>query len=272
MCCDRVPVHCPRMRPGPTTGRVPAAELLGPMVDILSRAAWAACTPSRPWLNGHVPIRGWSPRLYVGDSSGRTAWTADVTSSRHSELVPDDGVLPDLASIAADRRRDRGRHAWRRSPHSDRLRAPMPRSISALAAGRPRCGRGAPRRIRSRLAAPRLRGWSSFAPDRVECCGGRTRCPCGASPPRRGPRSRSPPVGVGDTGGIATLLVRLGLALTSTPGIAEVVTIGRGTVRDVLDVAAAPSAAPDSLLWRSNRGRYCIRRLLAGPDLRRART
>ena len=50
--------------------------------------------------------------------------------------------------------------------------------------------------------------------------------------------------GVGDTGGIATLLVRLGVALARTPDIAEVVTIGRGTVRDVLDVAGQPIGGP----------------------------
>ena len=50
--------------------------------------------------------------------------------------------------------------------------------------------------------------------------------------------------GVGDTGGIATLLVRLGVALARTPDIAEVVTIGRGTARDVLDVAGQPVDGP----------------------------
>ena len=50
--------------------------------------------------------------------------------------------------------------------------------------------------------------------------------------------------GVGDTGGIATLLVRLGVALARTPDIAQVVTIGRGSVRDVLDVAGQPIGGP----------------------------
>jgi glycosyltransferase involved in cell wall biosynthesis len=39
--------------------------------------------------------------------------------------------------------------------------------------------------------------------------------------------------GMGDSGGIATLLVKLGAALDKTPGITQVVTIGRGTARDL---------------------------------------
>ena len=69
--------------------------------------------------------------------------------------------------------------------------------------------------------------------------------------------------GAGDNGGVATLLVRLGDALASEPGVGRVLTISRGTARDALDaltpgeghlltpVPLPTGAAPAALAWPS---------------------
>ena len=160
-------------------------------------------------------------------------------------LVPDDGVLPDLASVAADRSETDVVRVAAIAALGDRLRAPMPRSIAALAGGDDRVA-----------DAVRLAN-SDRALRRLDFVGGRSslRMRSTAAAEARGVRVAQVHLGavldpdllhsgVGDTGGIATLLVGLGVALARTPDIAQVVTIGRGAVRDVLDVAGQPVGGP----------------------------
>jgi glycosyltransferase involved in cell wall biosynthesis len=242
-----------RSGPGPlpahaawaSTGRVPAAELLEPMVDVLiagrlgsmhAQAALAQWSRADPWLvatalrRGLVRTNGRDGRRHVVETLG---------------LVPDDGVLPDLASVAADRSESEVVRVAAIAAFGDRLRAPMPRSISALAGGDDRVADAL------RLAE------SDRALRRLDFGGGGSSQRIGSNAAADGRGLRMAQVhlgavldpdllhsGVGDTGGIATLLVRLGVALARTPGIAEVVTIGRGTVRDVLDVARQPNGGP----------------------------
>jgi len=241
-----------RSGPGPlpahgawaSAGRPPAAELLEPLVDVLiagrlggmhAQAALAQWAHTEPWLvagalrRGLVRTNGGDGRRHVIETLG---------------LVPDDGVLPDLASVAADRSETDAVRVAAIAALGDRLRAPMPRSISALADGDDRVADAV------RLAE------SDRALRRLDFMGGPSQ-PIGSNAAADGRGVRVAQVhlgavldpdllhsGVGDTGGIATLLVRLGVALARTPGIAEVVTIGRGTVRDVLDDAPQPVGGP----------------------------
>ncbi|HEY6057380.1 MAG TPA: glycosyltransferase, partial [Candidatus Limnocylindrales bacterium] len=222
-----------------------AAELLEPMVDVLiggglasmhAQAALAQWSRADPWLVARALRRG-LVRTNGGDGRRHVIETLG--------LVPDDLVLPDLASVAADGSETDAVRVTAIAALGDRLRAPMPRSISALAGGD------------DRLADAVRLAESDRALRRLDFTGGRASHPIGSNGATDGRAVRVAQVhlgavldpdllhsGVGDTGGIATLLVRLGVALAGTPGIAKVVTIGRGTVRDVLDVAPQPIGGP----------------------------
>lgn len=250
---DRALADVLRSGPGPlpahaawaSAGRVPAAELLEPLVDVLlagrlggihAQAALAHWARTEPWLVGAALRRG-LVRTNGGDGRRNVIETLG--------LVPDGGVLPDLASVAADRSETDVVRVAAIAALGDRLNAPIPRSISALAGGDDRVADAV------RLAQ------SDRALRRLDFVGGRFSQRRGSTAVVEGRGVRVAQVhlgavldrdllhsGVGDTGGIATLLVRLGVALARTPGIAEVVTIGRGTVRDVLDLARQPTGGP----------------------------
>ena len=233
------------MRPGPAHVERRRAELLDPLVDVLiagrlggmhAQAALAKWARTEPWLVaaalrlGLVRTNGGEGRRPVIETLG---------------LVPDDGVLPDLASVAADRSETDVVRVAAIAALGDRLRAPMPRSIAALAGGDDRVADAV------RLAD------SYCALRRLDFVGGRSslRMRSTAAAEARGVRVAQVHLGavldpdllhcgVGDTGGIATLLVGLGVALARTPDIAQVVTIGRGAVRDVLDVAGQHIGGP----------------------------
>ena len=187
---------------------------------------------------------GWSPRLCAWGSSGRTSGEGRRPVIETLGLVPDDGVLPDLASVAADRSETDVVRVAAIAALGDHP-CPMPRSIAALAGGDDRVA-----------DAVRLRR-SDRALRRLDFVGGRSslRMRSTAAAEARGVRVAQVHLGavldpdllhsgVGDTGGIATLLVGLGVALARTPDIAQVVTIGRGAVRDVLDVAGQHIGGP----------------------------
>ncbi len=250
---DRALADVLRSGPGPlpahaawaSAGRAPAADLLEPLVDVLiagrlggmhAQATLAQWARTEPWLvaaalrRGLVRTNGGDGRRHVIETLG---------------LVPDDGVLPDLASVAADRSETDVVRVTAIAALGDRLRAPMPRSISALAGGDDRVADAV------RLAE------SDRALRRLDFVGSRSSQRIGSTAAADGRGVRVAQVhlgavldpdllhaGVGDTGGIATLLVRLGVALAGTAGIAEVDTIGRATVRDVLDVARQPIGGP----------------------------
>ncbi len=250
---DRALADVLRSGPGPlpahaawaSAGRAPAAELFDPLVDVLiagglggmhaqtALAQWARTEPrlvAAALRLGLVRTNGGDGRRHVTETLG---------------LVPDDGVLPDLASVAADRSETDVVRVAAIAALGDRLRTPMPRSISALAGGDDRVADAV------RLAE------SDRALRHLDFVGGRPSQRIGSHAAADGRGVYVAQVhlgavldpdllhsGVGDTGGIATLLVRLGVALSLTPGIAEVVTIGRGTVRDVLDAARQPIGGP----------------------------
>jgi glycosyltransferase involved in cell wall biosynthesis len=121
----------------------------------------------------------------------------------------------------------------------------MPRSIAALASGDDRVA-DAVRLAESDRALRRLDFVGGRSSQRTGSTGAED--PCGVRVAQVHLGAVLDPdllhSGVGDTGGIATLLVRLGVALARTPDIAKVVTIGRGTVRDVLDIAGQPVGGP----------------------------
>lgn len=250
---DRALADVLRSGPGPlpahaawaSAGRARAAELLEPMVDVLlagglggmhAQAALAQWARTEPWLvaaalrRGLVRTNGGDGRRHVIETLG---------------LVPDDGVLPDLTMVAADRSETDVVRVAAIAALGDRVRAPMPRSIVALAGGDDRVADAV------RLAE------SDRALRRLDFAAGRSSQRIGSTAVAEGRGVRVAQVhlgavldpdllhsGVGDTGGIATLLVRLGVALARIPDIAQVVTIGRGTVRDVLDVAGKPVGGP----------------------------
>ena len=148
-----------------------------------------------------------------------------------------------LASVAADRSESDLVRVAAVAALGDRLRSPMPRSIAALASADDRVADAV------RLAE------ADRASRRLEVVGRRSSQRVGMNVAARGVRVAQIHLGavldpdllhsgVGDTGGVATLLVRLGAALARIPDIAEVVTIGRGTVRDVLDKADQPLGGP----------------------------
>ncbi len=250
---DRALADVLRARPGPlpahaawaSAGRAPAAELLEPLVDALiagrlggmhAQATLAQWARTEPWMVV-AALRLALVRTNGGD--GRRSLIETLG------LVPVDEVLPDLASVAADRSETDVVRVAAIAALGDRLHAPMLRSIAALARGDDRVAEGV------RLAE------SGRALRRLDIVGGRSTPPMGSTASVEGRGVRVAQVhlgavldpdllqsGVGDTGGIATLLVRLGVALARTPDIAEVVTIGRGTSRDVLDVAEQPVGGP----------------------------
>ena len=250
---DRALADVLRSGPGPlpahaawaSAGRAPAGELLEPLVDVLIAghlagmhaqavlARWARLEPSLIAATLRRAL------MRTNDGNGRRSLIETLG------LVPDDEVLPDLASVAADRSEtDLGRVAAV-AALGDRLRSPMPRSIAALAGAEDRIAHAV------RLAE------SDRASRRLEVVGRRSsqRVGMNVAGSARGVRVAQVHLGavldpdllhsgVGDTGGVATLLVRLGAALARIPDIAEVVTIGRGTVRDVLHDAGQPVGGP----------------------------
>ncbi len=243
---DRALADVLRSGPGPlpahaawaSAGRAPAVELLEPLVDVLiagrlggmhAQAALAQWALSEPRLIASALHRG-LVRTNGGDGRRPVIETLG--------LVPDDGMMSDLASVAADGSEMEVVRVAAIAARGDRLRAPLPRSISALAGGDDRVADAV------RLAE------SDRALRRLDFVGRSHRIGAGAAD-GHGVRVAQVHLGavldaellhsgVGDTGGIATLLVKLGAALANTPGIAEVVTIGRGSVRDVLDAAVRP--------------------------------
>ena len=248
---DRALADVLRSGPGPlpthaawaSAGRAPARELLEPLVDVLIAghlagmhaqgvlAQWARLEPSL------IAAALRTALMRTNDGNGRRPVIETLG------LVPDDGVLPDLASVAADRSESDLVRVAAVAALGDRLRSPMPRSIAALA--------GADDRVADavRLAE------TDRASRRLEVVGRRSSQRVGMNVAARGVRVAQIHLGavldpdllhsgVGDTGGVATLLVRLGAALARIPDIAEVVTIGRGTVRDVLDKADQPLGRP----------------------------
>ncbi|MEO5940343.1 MAG: sucrose synthase (sucrose-UDP glucosyltransferase), partial [Candidatus Limnocylindrales bacterium] len=226
-----------------SAGRAPAAELLEPLVGLLiagglagmhAQAALAQWARTEPWL------------VAAALRSGLVRVSADIGRRHVVEtlgLVPDEGVMPVLASAAADRSESDIVRVAAIAALADRLHAPLPRSILALAGGGDRVA-----------DAVRLAKFDR-ASRRHDFVGGRPSNRIGSNAAAGGgvrvaqvhlgavldpDLLRS---GVGDTGGIATLLVKLGVALAHTPGIAEVVTIGRGSVRDALDAIDEPGGA-----------------------------
>ena len=223
--------------------RSPSAELVDPMVDVLvsgglggmhAQTALERWAVTEPWLvaaalrRGLLRANGIDGRRHIIETLG---------------LVPDDRVLSDLESVAVDRSQEDVVRVAAVAAFGDRVRAPMPRSISTLAHGDDRVAEA----VRLTQMDRALRAIDG------SCCRSSR---CGSTAAARGGLCVAqvhlgavldPDLlhsGMGDTGGIATLLVRLGVALGRTPGIADVVTIGRGTARDILDGAGPSDGGP----------------------------
>ncbi len=250
---DRAIAELLRRGPGPvpahaawaSAGRAPAAELLEPLVDLLITGGLAG-------MHAQAVLAEWArraPRMVAATLRMGLARTTRGDGRRAIietlGLVPDLGVLPDLAVVAADGREADVVRVAAIAALGDELRAPMPRAIAALARGDNRVADAV------RLAE------SDRALRRLDFVGGRSslRRQSAAAAAPGGVRMAQIHLGavldpdlrqsgVGDTGGIATLLVRLGVALARTPGIAEVITIGRGTVRNALDASQQPEGGP----------------------------
>ena len=226
-----------------SAGRAPASDLTAALVDLLIAgrlagmhaqsvlARWARTEPSMV----AAALRRGLARTDHGDGRRPVIETLG--------LVPDDGVLSDLATVAADESEVDVVRVAAIAALGDRLHVPMPRAIAGLGRADDRVGEAA--RLAESDRALRL----------LHVVGDRSsrRIPSAASD-GHGVRVAQVHLGavldpellhsgVGDTGGLATLLVKLGGALAITPGIAEVVTIGRGSVRDVLDAARWPDGA-----------------------------
>ena len=256
---DRALADVLRSGPGPlpthaawaSAGRAPARELLEPLVDVLIAghlagmhaqgvlAQWARLEPSRS------PQALRTALIRTNDGDGRRPVIETLG------LVPDDGVLPDLASVAADRSESDLVRVAAVAALGDRLRSPMPRSIAALASADDRVADAV------RLAE------ADRASRRLEVVGRRSSQRVGMNVAARGVRVAQIHLGavldpdllhsgVGDTGGVATLLVRLGPRSPAFP-------ISRRSSRSaaaryVMSLTRRISrwAAPDSHLWHSN--------------------
>lgn len=227
-----------------SAGRPPTPELLEPLVDVLisgglggmhaqsTLAHWAL---DDPWMvlvalrRGLVRAQSIDGRSHVVETLG---------------LVRDDRALSDLTALAADRSEADAIRVAAIAAFGDRVKAPLPRSISVLADGDDRVADAvrvaeADRALHARaLAGGRASRWSE---SRAAVQGGLrvAQVHLGAALDPDLVHS-----GKGDAGGIATLLVRLGMALHRTPSIAEVVTIGRGTSRDALGLSGPTAAGP----------------------------
>ncbi len=219
-----------------SAGRAPAPDLVEALVELLVAGRLAG-------MHAQSVLARWArsePALVVAALRRGLART-DHRDGRRPVietlgLVPDDGVLSDLATVAADLSEADVVRVAAIAALGDRLDAPLPHSIAALARGDDRVAE-----------AVRLAEFDRSL--RLLDVKGRPPAPAtGSKSPGEAPAVRVAQVhlgavldpellhsGVGDTGGLATLLVKLGRALAATPGIAEVVTIGRGTVSDVLD-------------------------------------
>ncbi len=209
--------------------RPPALELLDPLVDLLKAGGLAG-------MHAQQTLARWArlqPWLVTG-SLRRGLGRAEASESRHHVvetlgLVPGALVQLDLETLAIDGdEADRVRLAAV-AALGDRADLPIPRAVAALAGRDDRIGRAAQLALRDRaeMSAPREaragRGLRMF------------QVHLGAGLDADLLRS-----GMGDTGGIATLLVKLGSALIGTSEVREVVTVGRGTTGDVLRQPADP--------------------------------
>ena len=139
-----------------------------------SVGTYRAIAGRRSSAPGTHPDERWDGRRHVTETLG---------------LVPDDGVLPDLASVAADRSETEVVRVAAIAALGDRPRVPMPRSIWPLpevrTGSRTRCALPnwiAPCGVSTAWVVGLLSG-----PRRL--CRGSTRCACGAGSPRRGSRS-----------------------------------------------------------------------------------
>ena len=230
--------------------RARADELLEPLVDCLIDGHLAG-------MHAQVVLVEWArfePSVIAGALRRALTRTNEANGRRALietlGLVPDDGVLRRLAWAAVDRGESDLVRLTAVAALGDRLRSPFPRSVAALAEGVDRVA-----------DAVRLAEWDRRSHGEVTGPRSSRELP-GIPAPTRGVRVAQVHLGafldadllhsgVGDTGGVATLLVRLGAALDHTPHVTEVVTIGRGTVRDVLDgsgqLVEGPRFAPVAL-------------------------
>ena len=208
-----------------SAGRAPAAELLEPLVDLVvgghlaglhAQTALAQWARTEPWLIAAALRRG----LAASDREDGRRNLVETLG-----LVPDDCVLPDLGAVAADGSEKDAVRVAAIAALGDRLTRPIPRSISALARGDGRVADA----VRLAEFDRGTRGSSSVPAGR----GVRVaQVHLGAVLDPNLLRS-----GMGDTGGIATLLVRLGVALSQTPQVAEVITTGQMVVPKALSEA-----------------------------------
>ena len=224
--------------------RWPTAELLEPLVDTLGGGGLAG-------MHAQATLARWAllePWLVAAAIRSGLARETSIARRTHfvetMGLIPDDGVLADLTAVVADAaERDPVRIAAI-AAFGDRPMAPLPGAVPVLALGDGRMADAARLAIHDRAQAGRTQIGRPHA-DGARGSGTRS-----VDLDMFGPASRlriaqvhlgaalDPELrrsGMGDTGGIATLLVKLGLALENVDGIDRVTTIARGTARDTLD-------------------------------------
>ncbi len=216
--------------------RRPTSSLIHRSVDLVIGGGLAG-------MHAQAALETWArtdPRLVASAIITGLERTADPAGRRHLietlGLVPDRSVLDDLARLAVDPDEGEAARIAAIAAFGDRAWEPMARAVSALsaregavaeAAKLARLDRVATRRATALEMARRPAARPAEAGLRI------AQLHLGAELDREMRRS-----GVGATGGIATLLVDLDRALRRQPGIASVLTIGRGTAADVLQATA----------------------------------
>ena len=231
--------------------RSQAVDLLDPLVDVLisgglggmhAQAALAQWALTEPWLVAAALRRG------LGRASGPGGRRHVIETLG---LVPDDRVLSDLASVAVDNSEADIVRMAAIAAFGDRFRAPMPPSISALARGDDRVADAVRLAMSDRQRSVGSTGIRSSQRTRSKAAvGGGLRVAqvhLGAV--------LDPDLlhsGMGDTGGIATLLVRYSAwRLTAPPASPRSSRSAEAPHGLSSTMPASPPAGLDSLPLRS---------------------
>ena len=201
--------------------RPPSGSLLGAMVRILGAGGLAG-------MHAQATLARWAasdPWLIAAALRGALQSHLDVSGRRHLVetlgLVPDHLIAADLTALAVDSDQPDAVRAAAIAALGDRS-SRLPSPVAQLARGEGRLGEAArlamsdatsarPRSQRGGLTVAQIHLGAQLDPE----------------------LRRS---GMGDTGGVATLLVKLGSALADMPGIDRVVTIGRGVPGSARDI------------------------------------
>ena len=201
--------------------RSPSGQMLEPMLRILSRGRLAG-------MHAQATLARWAtsdPWLIAASLRAALQSDMDVAGRRHVVetlgLVPDPSVAADLTALALDHTEHDAVRVAAIAALSDRS-AKLPSAVARLARG-----------DGAAADAARLAVRDAIIPRRAIGPGGLTVAQVHLGAQLDPDLERS---GMGDTGGVATLLVKLGAALAETYGISRVLTIGRSNTKSTSQI------------------------------------